>query len=104
MAHAADHPFAELPVSSYRVEQLRVTYGGRNFHFVSYDGRPADERRGQPASPPMWYLMGPGRRWPVMPQVVGQSGDELERALIEWLDTQGLGPARAIAGSRGRRD
>lgn len=77
-------------MSSYKVEQRRVNYGGRDFHFVSYDGYPSNERRGVEAVPPMWYLMGPGRRWPVMQQVLGQADDELERALLAWLEQQGL--------------
>src|ERR1043166_7079454 len=82
--------FPSLPVSSYKVEQCRIHYRGRDFHFVSYDGHPANERRAEVAAPPMWYLMGPGRRWPVMPQVVGQADEEIERGLIEWLEQQGL--------------
>lgn len=75
-------------MSSYKVEQRRVTYHGRDFHFVSYDGQPANERRDEAAVPPMWYLMGPAKRWPVMPQVVGQSSDEIDRALLQWLEQQ----------------
>ena len=82
-----------LPLSSYKVEQFRVRYSGRDFHFVSYDGHPANERRGEPAAPPMWYLMGPGRRWPVIPQVIGQPVAEIERALVAWLRDQGVGRA-----------
>jgi hypothetical protein len=78
-------------VSSYKVEQCRIHYRGRDFHFVSYDGHPANERRAEVAAPPMWYLMGPGRRWPVMPQVPGQPATELEQALIAWLQEQDLG-------------
>ncbi|HEX6104031.1 MAG TPA: hypothetical protein VFZ26_00520 [Gemmatimonadales bacterium] len=77
-------------MSTYKVEQRRVRYGGRDFHFVSYDGRPANARRGEEAAPPMWYLMGPGRRWPVMPQVPGQTEEEVEQALVSWLEQQGL--------------
>jgi hypothetical protein len=80
-----------LAVSSYKVEQCRVQYRGRNFHFVSYEGQPANGRRGELAVPPMWYLMGPGRRWPVMPQVVGQPEAEIEEALVAWLRDQGIG-------------
>ena len=61
-------------MSSYKVEQRRLSFRGRDFHFVSYEGRPANERRGEEASPPMWYLMGPAKRWPVMPQVAGPGG------------------------------
>jgi hypothetical protein len=78
-------------VSSYKVEQHRVHYQGRDFHFVSYDGSPANERRGEPSVPPMWYLMGPGRRWPVMPQVLGQQEEDIVRGLVAWLRDQGLG-------------
>jgi hypothetical protein len=85
-------------VSNYKVEQHRVHYRGRDFHFVSYDGYPANERRGEPSVPPMWYLMGPGRRWPVMPQVLGQREEDIVRSLVAWLRDQGLGrsadPAR----------
>jgi hypothetical protein len=85
-------------VSSYKIEQRHVTYRGRAFHFVSYDGQPANERRGEPAVPAMWYLMGPGKRWPVMEHVLGQDEDEVERALLEWLRQQGVGgPSDAIA-------
>lgn len=77
-------------MSSYKIEQRHVTYRGRAFHFVSYDGHPANERRGEPAVPPMWYLMGPGRRWPVMEQQLGQAEEDVERSLYKWLKQQGL--------------
>jgi hypothetical protein len=77
-------------VSSYKIEQRRVSYRGRDFHFVSYDGQPANTRRGQAAVPPMWYLMGPGKRWPVMEQTVGQTDEEVERGLLSWLKQQGM--------------
>ena len=77
-------------MSSYKVEQCRVRYSGRDFHFVSYDGHPANERRGETAMPAMWYLMGPARRWPVIPQVAGQPVEEIEAALVDWLKEQGL--------------
>jgi hypothetical protein len=41
----------------------------------------------------MWYLMGPGKRWPVMQHVLGQPEDELDRELTRWLQDQGLGRA-----------
>ena len=77
-------------MSSYKVEQCHVRYDGRTFHFVSYDHEPANERRGLPAVPAMWYLMGPAKRWAVMPQVAGQTPEELEAALVDWLRSQGL--------------
>ena len=71
---------------------------GRDFHFVTYDGHPANERRGEAATPPMWYLMGPAKRWPVMPHVVGQPDEEIERGMMEWLNSQGLG--RRLKGAK----
>jgi hypothetical protein len=41
----------------------------------------------------MWYLMGPGKRWPVFEQVPGQPEEETERALLKWLREQDLGKA-----------
>jgi hypothetical protein len=75
---------------SYKVEQCHVRSGGRVFHFVSYDREPANERRGIPEMPAMWYLMGPGKRWPVMPQVAGQALEALESDLLRWVVAQGL--------------
>jgi len=77
-------------VSSYKVEQHHVICRGRDFHFVSYDGQPANSRKGEPAVPAMWYLMGPGKRWPVTLQVAGQSSDEVVGVLTGWLKDQGL--------------
>lgn len=81
-------------MSSFKVEQHRFTSGGRTFHFVSYDSVPANERRGEAAIPAMWYLMGPAKRWPVMPHVAGQPEGEVEEALRQWVDDQGLGGRR----------
>jgi hypothetical protein len=80
---------------SYKVEQCHVRSGGRVFHFVSYDREPANERRGIAEMPAMWYLMGPGKRWPVMPQVAGQTPEALESDLLRWLVAQGLDNAPA---------
>jgi hypothetical protein len=86
-------------VSSYKVEQCHVRIGGRTFHFVSYDHEPANERRGLPAVPAMWYLMGPAKRWPVFPQVPGQTAEQLETALVSWLHAQGLDRRGAVRSS-----
>jgi hypothetical protein len=75
---------------SYKIEQCHIRAGGRLFHFVSYDEQPANDRRGEPAVPAMWYLMGPAKRWPVMPQVTGQSQEDLEASLLDWVVGQGL--------------
>lgn len=88
-------------MSSYRSEQRRLTHRGREFHFVSYEGRPANERRGESALPPMWYLMSEGKRSPVMSQVPGQEPAALDRALIGWLDEHVFGGP--FDAERGRR-
>lgn len=73
-------------MSSYKSEQRRLSAGGREFHFVSYEERLPNERRGEPGFPPMWFLMSAGKRWPVIPQVEGQDPADLDRALLRWLD------------------
>jgi hypothetical protein len=73
-------------LSSHKVEQRRL-----EFHFVSYDAQIANERRGQPAIPPMWYLMIEGKRRPVLPHTPGQELVELDGALLRWLDEQVFG-------------
>jgi hypothetical protein len=73
------------------MEQRRLIHRGRAFHFVSYDGQPANPARDQPAVPPSWFLMNAGKRWPVMTQVFGQDQLELDRCLAEWLDSNVFG-------------
>jgi hypothetical protein len=78
-------------VSSHKVEQRRLHHRGREFHFVSYDAQVANERRGEVAVPPMWYLMNEGKRRPVLPHVPGQELMELDDALLRWVDEQVFG-------------
>lgn len=73
-------------MSKLIVEQRRLQYRGKEFHFVSYDVVPANPKRAQPATPPAWWLMNAGKRWEVMPFRPGQSEQELDRAFIRWLD------------------
>lgn len=75
-------------MASYKNEQRRLHYRGRDFHFVSYDAVPADERRDQEAVPSMWYLMNEGKRWPVIPHVAGQDLEELDEALLQWVSEE----------------
>ena len=84
-------------MSSHKVRQCHLHYRGRSYHFVSYEGHPANERRGEAAMPPMWYLMGPAKRWPVMEHDPGQPDEEVEMRLLEWLGTQDLGLPRRPA-------
>ncbi len=90
-------------MSSYKIEQHRVTYRGRDFHFVSYEAQPANERRGEPAVPPMWYLMQAGKRWPVMPQEPGQPVEAVEAALRAWLEANAFTAADPAPGPSRRR-
>jgi hypothetical protein len=75
-------------VSGLKVEQRHLVVGERSFHFVSYEGRPANPRRGEEAEGPMWCLMSEGRRRPVMPHIPGQRAEELDRQLLAWLHAQ----------------
>ena len=81
-------------MSQNKVEQQHVSHAGRDFHFVSYEAQPANEKKKEVAVPPMWYLMGPARRWPVMPHFPGQAEAEVVRGLVAWLKEQGLVPAK----------
>jgi hypothetical protein len=73
-------------MSGYKTEQRYLRHRGREFHFVSYEGRLADPRRGQVATPPTWFLMNAGKRWAAVPEIAGQEPDELTHRLIDWLD------------------
>jgi hypothetical protein len=103
-------------MSSYKPEQRRVGYRGREFHFVSYEAQPAHLGRQVAAVPAMWYLMAAGKRWPVLPYVLAQADEELEGALRHWIDihvfeepegvpARGRGRAHATAapGAKARR-
>jgi hypothetical protein len=67
-------------------EQRRLQHRGREFHFVSYDGIPANPKRAQLATAPAWWLMSAGTRWEVMPFETGRDEADLDRDLIAWLD------------------
>ncbi len=69
------------------VKQRRLQYRGREFHFVSYDGKPANVKQGLPATGPAWWLMSAGTRWEVMPLHPDQDEAELDRAFTAWLET-----------------
>jgi hypothetical protein len=80
------------------VEQRRLQYRGREFHFVSYDGLPANAKLAQPATGPTWWLMSAGTRWEVMPFDPSDDEAALDRAFMAWLDTHvfqapGSGPS-----------
>jgi hypothetical protein len=73
-------------MSGYRTQQHRLVRRGRSFHFVSYEGQPADVKHQQPEMPPSWYLMLAGKRWMVSPQVSEAPAAELDRQFGDWLD------------------
>ena len=52
--------------------------------------------------PAMWYLMNEGKRRPVMEQVPGMPVEELDQALLQWVDSEvyGAAPRRAVIASR----
>jgi hypothetical protein len=79
-------------MSAYKSEQRRLSHRGRMFHFVSYEGRPANAKKNERAEAPAWFLMGPARRWRVMPQVVDQPEAETETRLIAWLERNVFSP------------
>lgn len=73
-------------MSTYKTQQHRVVHRGRSFHFVSYEGRPADVKRQQTETPPTWHLMLAGKRWMVSPQAGEVTPAELDSQFGEWLD------------------
>jgi hypothetical protein len=73
-------------MSAYRNEQRWLTHRGQRFHFVSYEGKPANVKRLELATEPAWFLMASGKRWEVMPYVQGQDETELDSQLAAWLD------------------
>ena len=76
-------------MSQYVVEQRRVAYKGRDFHFVSYEGE--TNKATKETGPPMWFLMSAGKRWQVCEQVRGQPVEEIDARLMGWLDTHIFG-------------
>jgi hypothetical protein len=73
-------------LSSYKTDQHKVSYRGREFHFVSYEGRVANPRTGETASPPTWFLMSAGKRWPAIVQTSDLDAGALTTLLTKWLD------------------
>ena len=80
------------------VEQRRLLYRGREFHFVSYDGVPANPKRAVPATAPAWWLMSGGTRWEVMPFQPGQTPQELDREFTAWLDANAFDSPKTRGG------
>jgi hypothetical protein len=73
-------------MSAYKVDQRHLHHKGREFHFVSYEGAAANPKKNEVAGTATWFLMGPGKRWEVMPQDSGALAEDVDRELIAWLD------------------
>jgi hypothetical protein len=80
------------------IEQRRMEYRGREFHFVSYDGLPANVKREQLATEPAWWLMSAGTRWEVMPFHPGRDAEELDGEFSVWLEAHAFQPLDESAG------
>ena len=73
-------------MSSFKLEQRRLTLRGREFHFVSYEGQPANAARRQLATVPTWFLMNAGKRWPAIPHQPEMATDDVDRQLAQWVE------------------
>ena len=71
---------------SYLIEQRRLQYRNRAFHFVASEPLTAETRTAGEAFPNMWVLMDRGRCHAVMARVTGRPELELDRALLRWVD------------------
>jgi hypothetical protein len=89
-------PVHEGIVSAYKTQQHRLVCRGRTYHFVSYEGTPADVKRQQPELPAAWFLMLAGKRWMVAPQVGETAPAELDRQFGEWLESHVFGGGPAV--------
>ena len=74
-------------MGAFRNEQRRLSHRGRDFHFVSYEARPANLARKEDAMPDTWYLVSTNNRWPAIPLLPDQPEPELIAALVLWLET-----------------
>jgi hypothetical protein len=83
-------------MSSYRTQQHHLVRQGRSFHFVSYEGHPADVKHQQPEMSASWYLMLAGKRRMVMPEVGETAPAELEHQFAEWLEAHVFSGAPAV--------
>ena len=73
-------------MSTFKSQQRHLAIRGRDFHFVSYEGSPANVRRGEEAMPSMWYLMVGGRRCPAFVCAPEHTAEEVDGMLARWVD------------------
>ena len=81
-------------MSAFKPQQRHLTIKGRTFHFVSYEGSPANLRKAQLPYPPMWYLMVEGRRFPVFPCDANLSLPQIDELLGAWAVDNAMGPVK----------
>lgn len=80
-------------MGAFKPEQRHLELQGRRLHFVSYEGQPANTRKGEDAQPPMWYLMVNGRRFPAFPCDPKQESALVDQELLRWAEANAVGPA-----------
>lgn len=83
-------------VDTYQTSQHRLLHRGRWFHFVSYEGRPADPKLEQAELTSGWFLMYAGKRRWVAPQCTETASAELDRQFAEWLEVHVFCDAPAL--------
>ena len=88
-------------MSAFKSQQRLLNIRGRAFHFVSYEGQPANAKRGEEASPAMWYLMVEGRRCPALVWEQNQSLDDVDRDLTKWAAENAFGSIESPAPTTG---
>lgn len=74
-------------MATFRHEQHRINYRGRDFHFVSYEATEANVAKKVLELPDTWFLVSSGNRWPAIPHVPGQPTTELDSLLVAWLES-----------------
>jgi len=84
-------------MSAFKPLQRHLTIRGRTFHFVSYEGQPADARRSLAERPSMWYLMVEGRRFPAFPCDPSTPLTEIDQLLSRWAEDNATGPADGLS-------
>jgi hypothetical protein len=77
-------------VIPFKSARRHLIIHGQPFHFASYKGRPANHERAQLAYPAMWYLMVDGGRRPVIPCDSDRTTLELDAALRDYAENNGL--------------
>jgi len=73
-------------MSAFKVQQRHLVHRGRAFHFVSYEGKPAEPAKQVVATPPTWCLIASGKRWEVMPFDPAVTPEQCDVQFMRWLD------------------